>query len=144
LAMTNLIVNGVLERFPRLRVVFAEAGGGWARDWIEEMDEHYRCDQMRKSVPWLRMTPSEYVRRQCLICFKPGESCDGGRLSGALSAQSVAWSSDYPHYDSAFPGAVAGMRTLLTHCTQQERAAILGRNAASLFKVSVEANGQKP
>src|SRR5207247_2289190 len=52
LMMASIVAGGVLERFPHVRVLFVEAGGGWVASWLEKMDGHYRAPQMRKWVPW--------------------------------------------------------------------------------------------
>lgn len=41
MALAALIFDGVLERFPRLRVAALEAGCGWAPDFIENLHEHW-------------------------------------------------------------------------------------------------------
>src|SRR5215210_7869795 len=76
LATLSLIAGGVLERFPGLRLVFSESGGGWFASWLEDMDSHYHSST-RRWVPWLKVAPSEYFRRQCLIGFDAGESTLG-------------------------------------------------------------------
>ena len=40
-SMTFLLAGGVCERFPDLRLVFLEAGGGWLVPWLERLDHHY-------------------------------------------------------------------------------------------------------
>jgi predicted TIM-barrel fold metal-dependent hydrolase len=129
LAAASFIVGGVLARFPGLKLIFGEAGGSWMQSWVEEMDEHYESEQMRRAVPWLRDPPSEYVRRQCLVAFKPSESFGEGAVGGALPVESVAWASDYPHYDS-IPGCVAHLCGRLASLSPEARRKILGGNAA--------------
>ena len=41
LACLNLCADGVLERFPRLKVAHLESGCGWVPFWLERMDEHW-------------------------------------------------------------------------------------------------------
>jgi predicted TIM-barrel fold metal-dependent hydrolase len=41
LACMDIIMGGVLERFPKLRVAFLEAQCGWLPFWLDRMDEHY-------------------------------------------------------------------------------------------------------
>ncbi|MHB8593438.1 MAG: amidohydrolase family protein, partial [Acidimicrobiales bacterium] len=40
-SMAFLLAGGVCERFPDLRIVFLEAGGGWLVPWLERLDHHY-------------------------------------------------------------------------------------------------------
>ena len=39
-ACLSMIVNGVFERFPRLRCAYMEAGCGWLPSWLHRIDEH--------------------------------------------------------------------------------------------------------
>jgi uncharacterized protein len=135
LAAASFVVGGVLARFPGLKLIFGEAGGAWMQSWIDEMDEHYDSAQMRRAVPWLRDLPSEYVRRQCLVAFKPSETFGEGTVGGALPIESVAWASDYPHYDSVFPGCVAHLCSRMGSLSQDARRKILGGNAARFLRL---------
>ena len=40
IAVLCVVVGGLLERFPRLKVAFMEAGAGWVPYWMERLDEH--------------------------------------------------------------------------------------------------------
>ena len=39
--MVDIIVGGVLERFPQLKVAFLECNCGWAPSWLQRMDRHW-------------------------------------------------------------------------------------------------------
>ena len=39
--LTSIILEGIPERFPRLRLAFLEAGSGWVPYWMERMDDEY-------------------------------------------------------------------------------------------------------
>src|SRR5262249_29560076 len=41
LACMDVIMGGVMERFPRLRFAFLEGQCGWLPFWLDRMDEHY-------------------------------------------------------------------------------------------------------
>ena len=40
MAMLSMMMQGVFDRFPRLRVAFMESGCSWAPAWLHRMDEH--------------------------------------------------------------------------------------------------------
>ncbi len=131
IASLTIICGGVLERFPGLRVAFMEGGGSWMPYWLERMDDH--ASRYGWEVPWLRMPPSEYFRRQCVV------GCDLGEaglpyLVERLGAERVAFSSDYPHSDHEFPSVplIRDRRDL----SDEAKRAILGGNAARLLKIA--------
>jgi predicted TIM-barrel fold metal-dependent hydrolase len=103
LASVGLIMTGVCERFPTLRLGFLESGGGWMPAWLDRMDRHFGQEAFRSDM--IRMKPSEYFRRQCWISFEPVEG-SLAPLAGYLGPANILWASDYPHADG-FPQARA-------------------------------------
>src|SRR5947207_1265712 len=71
-AICYITSGGVAERFPGAKFMFLEANGGWLVPWLERLDHHAK--KFSWDVPWLKMLPSEYFRRQCWISFDPDES----------------------------------------------------------------------
>lgn len=131
LASLSLICKGVLEKFPGLQVVFLESGAGWLPYWLWRMDEHYEILQFQ--VPWLKMKPSDYFRRQCYVSFEPDES----RLSEVIEtigADRVVFASDYPHWDATFPG-VTKMILDRNDLSADTKRKIMGENAARLLRL---------
>jgi uncharacterized protein len=66
-AATSLIMCGVCDRFPRLKVAFLESGGGWMAGWLDRMDRHFEDVGMNDTG--LSTRPSEIFHRQCFISF---------------------------------------------------------------------------
>ena len=105
ISLGHLIYMGILERFPRLKVVFLENNAGWLPWWLARLDDHALPD--RRQGMWfdadlLPLSPSEYFRRQGYV------ACDGdeGALKGTIDAgweDHVIWNTDYPHPDAPDP-----------------------------------------
>jgi len=106
-AAASLILGGVLERHPRLRVGFMEAGCGWVPYWLERMDEH--AENYRFELPYLKERPSVYFRRQCFVSFELEERAIP-YVAETVGAQTLVFASDFPHHDCFFPGAVDKIR----------------------------------
>ena len=106
-AAASLILGGVLERHPRLRVGFMEAGCGWVAYWLERMDEH--VENYRFEFPHLKERPSEYFRRQCFVSFELEEQAIP-YVAATVGAQTLVFASDFPHHDCFYPGAVEKIR----------------------------------
>jgi predicted TIM-barrel fold metal-dependent hydrolase len=131
LASLGMICNGTLERHPELRVVFLESGAGWLPYWLWRMDEHYEV--LPFQVPWLKMKPSEYFRRQCYISFEADET-RLGQVIESIGAERVVFASDYPHWDATFPG-VTDMILNRADLNADTKRKIMGENAAKLLKL---------
>jgi predicted TIM-barrel fold metal-dependent hydrolase len=105
LAMLALIGGGVLERHPRLRVAFLEAGCGWLPYWLWRLDEHWAQTRGVAGEPALPETPSAYFRRQCWISFEPDEPALPD-LVARIGEDNLLFASDYPHPDHVWPETV--------------------------------------
>jgi predicted TIM-barrel fold metal-dependent hydrolase len=130
--MGRLLMGGVCERFPRLRFLFLEAGGGWVATQLERMDEQVKAFPLERR--WLELLPSEYFKRQCWVSFEPGE-WNLGASAGVLGADRVLWASDYPHPDIVFPAAAAELRASLAPLPPEMQRQIAARSAIAAYKL---------
>jgi len=128
-AMMSLICGGVLERFPRLKVGFMEAGCSWAPYWLARMDEHFAHRKLGPQMP-IKMRPSEYFERQCLVSCDPGDHTIPLAIAG-IGAHKIAFATDYPHFDSA-GGAVNAFESV-HGIAEADRRRILWDNAARFY-----------
>jgi predicted TIM-barrel fold metal-dependent hydrolase len=93
--VTSMILHGVFDRYPRLRVAYLEAGVGWVPFLMDTLDEQYE----RKSRPWEleRGRPSEYVKGDNVYFgFEPEERALPFVVE-QLGAHKLIWPSDFPH-----------------------------------------------
>ena len=124
--------GGILERFRKLTVLFLEANGGWIVSLLERLDHHFEV--FRWDVPWLKMKPSEYFRRQCYISFDPDESTLAFTAQHTLvGAERIIWASDYPHPDAKFPGVLEELEEGTESLNDVQRRRIFGINARELY-----------
>jgi predicted TIM-barrel fold metal-dependent hydrolase len=96
--LATMIFDGVLERFPRLRIGVIEQGAIWMPSWMRQMesafDAFYRHEERLRG---LSLRPSEYVRRQVRATPYPTE--DVGWIVAHAGAEIAMFSSDYPHVE---------------------------------------------
>lgn len=104
-AMAALTGGGVMEKFPKLRFAFLEAGCGWVPYWLDRLDEH--AEMMPKYVPLLHRKPSDLVKNddRCFISCDPDESTLEYVLK-LIGEDRFVYASDYPHFDGRFPDSV--------------------------------------
>ena len=130
IAVLCLVVGGILERFPGLKVAFLEAGVGWVPYWMERLDEHY--EYLKPTVPWLTKKPSEYMRSsQVYYAFEPDEEILPF-VANYVGPERLIFASDYNHSDSKFPETVSTV-TERTDIQPTTMAKIMGENAAQLY-----------
>ena len=105
-AFTQMLSSGMFERYPRLRCAVLEAGSNWIAAWLDRLDDKHRV--MAHQTP-IRMPPSAYFYRQCMISADPDESVTAQMIEH-LGADYFIWASDYPHIDASF-GVVEELRS---------------------------------
>ena len=128
----RLLMGGVCERFPKLRFLFLESGGGWMATQLQRMDEHVKAFPLERR--WLSLLPSEYFRRQCYVSFEPGE-WNLAASAEFLGSDRILWASDYPHPDIEFPGAVRELRESLASLPLADQQRIAGGNAIAAYRL---------
>jgi predicted TIM-barrel fold metal-dependent hydrolase len=104
-AMASLVLEGALERHPRLRVAFLESGTGWLPYWLARLDGHDEWVH-ETETSGLSLTPSEYFARQCVISTDPDDPLAAWVVT-QVGADHVVWASDFPHPDALYPEALA-------------------------------------
>jgi predicted TIM-barrel fold metal-dependent hydrolase len=96
--LATMIFDGVLERFPDLRVGVIEQGAIWVPSWLRQMESAFEAfHRHEERLQQLSMRPSEYVRRQVRCTPYPTE--DVGWIVENAGPEVVLFSSDYPHVE---------------------------------------------
>jgi predicted TIM-barrel fold metal-dependent hydrolase len=128
-ALSQIILSGVLERFPRLRVIGTETGVGWIPYFLEQTDDNFLRHRFWAKTA-LRMLPSEYFRRQCYATFQVDTI---GVRNRAEMLHNIMWSSDYPHSGADWPNSVVTVQRNLAGVPEPERELILAENCVRAF-----------
>jgi predicted TIM-barrel fold metal-dependent hydrolase len=96
--LATMIVDGVFERFPDLRVGVIEQGAIWVPSWMRQMESAFDAFARHEDrLQALSLRPSEYVRRQ--IRFTPYPTEDVGWIIEQAGPEVCLFSSDYPHVE---------------------------------------------
>jgi predicted TIM-barrel fold metal-dependent hydrolase len=137
LALAGLILDGVFERHPRLRVGIFESGTGWLRWWLHRLDEHWEF--LGSEVPQAELRPSEYVERQCVISTETDDPFVSETVA-AMGADHVVWASDFPHPEAPWPHAVDGF--LERRLSRADEAAVLWSTPCALYHLDPASLGR--
>lgn len=130
MALLALIEGGVLERHPRLKVGFLEAGCGWVPYWLWRLDQEYRNLQWEVKDN-IKMNPSEYFRRQCYVAIEPSEP-HLAQVIQSIGVENLLFGSDYPHMDHN-PKIVEEAVALENHLPKDIVQKLLWDNAARFY-----------
>lgn len=109
--VASLIVHGVFEKYPNLKVVIKEHGLSWLPSLMWRLDDNYEL--LRRESPWIKRLPSEYIRDHIKLSTQPMEESGdvkGGAIQmlGAIEGieNMLCFSTDYPHPTDDEPGFV--------------------------------------
>ena len=135
-AMGDLVLGGVLERHPRLKVAFLESGVGWIPYYIDRLDEAYESvrEDWTDDRYVLQREPSEYLLSgNCWFSCEPDEPNLRVTIN-SLGEDRVFFASDYPHFDCKFPDSA---RALIEESGLPERLVekVGGANAQALYSL---------
>jgi predicted TIM-barrel fold metal-dependent hydrolase len=99
--VNSLIVEGVFDRFPQLKVTLIEAGFSWVPSLMWRLDKEWKG--LRHEIPWVKQPPSEYMRRHIRLTTRPADiPADPEQIAQIIeqmgSENMLLFSSDYPHW----------------------------------------------
>jgi uncharacterized protein len=130
---TNWLVNGMPERFPKLKVIWVESGLAWIPFLMQRLDNEW---MMRSSeVPLLKKRPSGYMR-EMHYSTQPMEMVNNREALELtfkmINAETqLLYASDYPHWDMDLPSTIYDLPFLSEHAKRN----ILGGNAKRVFNL---------
>ena len=102
LALIALMLGGVFEFYPKLRVAFLEAQSWWVPGLLGRIEWDMR-QHADSDAPYLKLTPFEYWQRNCFSAIESGEKEVGSVVELLGGADNICVSSDFPHFDLSFP-----------------------------------------
>jgi predicted TIM-barrel fold metal-dependent hydrolase len=100
-SMLDFLLSGVFERFPTLKVAYAESQVGWMPYVLHMADTYWRDRPANEFGSSLRAAPSEYVADHVYGCIF--DDPVGLEMRHRIGMDQLLFEVDYPHADSTFP-----------------------------------------
>lgn len=101
-AISQFICNGILEKLPNLKLVFAEWDIGWVSHYMKRLDyavERFSFEHKKR----MQLLPSEYLQRQIYFTFE--DDFQGLNMLSNKLLDNLLWANDYPHGDTVWPAS---------------------------------------
>lgn len=96
--LATLIIDGVLDRFPDLRIGVIEQGASWLPGLMRMLESAVDAfSRNEERLRGLSLRPSEFIRRQVRVTPYPHE--DTGWIIEQAGEEVCMFSSDYPHVE---------------------------------------------
>jgi predicted TIM-barrel fold metal-dependent hydrolase len=132
--LVDLLLSGVLPRFPQLRFVSVESGIGWIPFLLEAADHCFGYSGVKRERPEFELLPSEYFHRQVHACYF-FEELAPQRLLDAIGLDNVLFETDYPHPVCLYGNVREKIDAGLAGQPPEVRRKLLFDNAAALYRV---------
>lgn len=135
----GLVMSGVFDRHPGLRLAFAEAGSSWlpntlaAMDAIQAKQDTGNIGVMQILQPFrLQRKPSEYWATNCWMGASFMTRADADARD-AVGVDRIMWGSDFPHDEGTFPHTREALAHTFAGIDPVDVARMIGGNAAEVY-----------
>jgi predicted TIM-barrel fold metal-dependent hydrolase len=148
-ALVHLLLSGVFERFPNMKLVLTEQGCAWIPPLLERLDVIHneivakgRVGELGfKSGPTLSLRPSEYFQRNVWVGLSFPNPTESAAIR-TIGVDKIMWGSDYPHHEGTFPYTREALRQSFAGWDHGDVAKLLSGNAADVYNFDLEALGR--
>jgi predicted TIM-barrel fold metal-dependent hydrolase len=134
--MGTLVLGGVFERHPALKVVCVEADAGWVPHYMYRMDHAYK--RHRNWLPpgqALSRLPSEYFRENIYTTFQ--DDWVAFKTADLMNWERLMWANDFPHSDSTWPWSQELLARHQADLSEAQKERILCGNVAELYAIDL-------
>jgi predicted TIM-barrel fold metal-dependent hydrolase len=131
MSMVNLLTSRVLAKFPRLKIVFSEAGVGWIPHILERTDRKVERNHQHGGG-FHGLMPSELFDRNMWACMV--DEPVGIQVYESVGAHKILCETDFPHADSPYPTTQDSYRDLFSTLPGDVVEKMAYRNAEEVFR----------
>jgi len=138
--LTHLLVGGVFERFPKLKLVLTEQGASWIGPTLAQLDGYHaqaaktgRIGELKYAPEdVLPLSPSEYFHRNVYVGASFPSPVDA-EARHDIGVDHYLWGSDYPHHEASWPYTRELLRRSFSDTDPVELQKLLAGNAAGVY-----------
>ena len=99
--VNSMVVEGVFERFPKLKLVLTESGFAWVPSLAWRLDKIWK--RLKTETPHLQRLPSEYIKQHIWFTTQPMDEPEKRKYLSDI-IEWIGWdrlifATDYPHWD---------------------------------------------
>ncbi len=134
-SLYDLIYSGVLERFPKLKIVLVENELGWIPFVLEQWDYYFKRHGANRAGLAIKKLPSEYFHNQIYTTFF--NDAVGGHTLTWWGQDNCMWSNDFPHGNSTWPNSREVIARDLGNLPAGVRAKLVRENVAKVYNIPI-------
>jgi len=135
MTLIGMVLGGVFDRYPGLKVVFFECSAEFPLYWMHRMDDDHKFTDgdifKEHGMGQIEHLPSYYMKKNCFYTCESDEKWLG-RSMEEMGEDRILFASDYPHFDSEYPNTVPDLKAR-TDLSAMQKEKLLGKNAEELL-----------
>ena len=132
MALAHFILGGILNRYPKLRILILESNAGWLPWFLQRLNQttEGRESSFLQDYP-LEATPLEFFTRQCAIAADSDETTIQ-YVVDYVGDENIVFNTDYPHSDA--PAPPIPLRDMLAQpISEENKRKILWDNSIRIY-----------
>jgi predicted TIM-barrel fold metal-dependent hydrolase len=133
-SIPNLLLSGILDKFPNTKFICAETGLGWLNYILEACDHVW--EQRHLWTEGLPTRPSDLFKRQVFVDF--WYEYAGIEQRHAIGLENIMWESDFPHSTSTWPESWTFIDRTLKGVPDDEKHLLMAGNAIRIYKMDAK------
>ena len=134
--IATMVLSGVFERIPDLRIYLAETNAGWMPEAFFMMDDSYELFRHWYGVE-LKMLPSEYARRH--FYFGIVRDPVALKMGDLVPLDNLMFGTDFPHSVSSYPHTTEWLDRMFEGTPEGLRHRMLVETPCTFFGLDPEA-----
>jgi predicted TIM-barrel fold metal-dependent hydrolase len=136
MSLTDYLMSGVFEKFPKLRIAYSEGQIGWIPYILERADAVWDQNRAWGGVREIvKRPPSQYYHEHVFGCFF--DDAHGLRSLEEIGVDTVTFETDYPHSDSTWPNTKEIAERLMKDLDEEQIYKIVRGNAIRMLSLDL-------
>ena len=131
--MMMMVLGGVFERHPKLRVVMVENDAGWMPHFSFRLDHAWERYRWSMDMVATERPPSAYIEECIYATFQDDWSVR--HVIDAMNLERVMWATDFPHGDGTYPHSREVAKQVTEGMSEAQRNAVVHGNVAALYRL---------
>ena len=138
LNVVQMVLDGLFDRFPNLKIYFAETHAGWLPFFMYMADLRYtRHNEWASELVGfkpLKQLPSEYIREHIYWGFL--DDPIGVEMRHHIGVDRMIWATDFPHQESDWPDSNLVLDRVFAGVPEDERQKMVVDNVVKFFNLA--------
>ena len=133
--VTNVILAGIFDRYPKLKMVSVESGVGWIPFILEALD-YEMAENAPRELDQMSKLPSEYFKSNLYATFWFENNRNKlPDLIESVGEDNILFETDFPHPTCLYPNPLASVVDKMATLSPEARRKIMGENARKLYRL---------